>query len=129
MSAPRPIAVPAFDAPRIADLLERLSPEEADALDFGLIAIDHDGRVVVYNRFEAERAGLSPGRVLGRHLFGEVAPCMDVPDIGGVLSGGAADVTRPFTFAFRMRLTPVTLRLVCADGGQRRFVLVRPREG
>jgi len=63
-----------------ADLLDRLltlPPEARDALDFGVIGFDRSTHVVQYNAYESRAARLDPTRVLGQHVFIEVAPCMN----------------------------------------------------
>jgi len=48
-----------------------------------VVVIGPEGRVVAYNRAEAELAGTRPEDVLERDFFGEVAPCMDVREVAG----------------------------------------------
>jgi photoactive yellow protein len=74
---------------------------------------------------EAASAGLSPARVIGKHVFEEVAPCMnnfmiaqrfqDEPEL---------DVIVPYVLTLRMRPTPVRLRLLQSAHGSTRFLLV-----
>ena len=112
------------------DLPERLAPmtdADLDRLGFGVIAFDADDLVVAYNSFEAQRAGISAERVLGRDVFVEVAPCTnnylvaqryaDEPDLDEYLD---------YVFTLRMRPTPVRLRLVARPGATRRYMLVQP---
>ncbi len=65
-----------FDNVPLADL-NAATRETLDALPFGVIGFAADGRVTVYNAFESAGAGLRAANVLGRHLFDEVAPCMN----------------------------------------------------
>ncbi len=81
--------------------------------------------VTVYNATESKNAGLSPQRVLGKHFFEEVAPCMnnfmvaqrfdDVDELDEII---------PYVLTLRMRPTPVRLRLLKAPGCTTRFVLI-----
>jgi hypothetical protein len=42
-----------------------------------VIGFDHESIVRRYNAFESKASGLSPERVLGKHLFSSVAQCMN----------------------------------------------------
>ena len=121
-----------FGMPGLADRLDHCSPEELDALDFGVIAFGADTNVERYNAFESQAAGLSPQRVLGQPLFTNVAPCMnnfmvaqrfeDARDDGTVL-----DDTIDYVLTLRMRPVKVKLRLLASPSGAYRYVLVQRR--
>lgn len=87
------------------DRLDALGDEELDALPFGVIGLDGDGRIVRYNMAEARFARLDRGQVVGRSFFGEVARCTDTPEFRGrfdeVKSGTRATVRFEYVFAFR----------------------------
>lgn len=57
--------------------IEVARPEALDVLAFGIIGFGPDGVVDRYNATESRLAGLSPDRVLGKHIFTAVAPCMN----------------------------------------------------
>ena len=117
----------AFDAP-IDQLLPALRGD-VDSLDFGVIGIDAQRHVTVYNHFEARAAGLSPERVLGRHLFEEVAPCMNNFMVAQRFADEPAlDEQVNYVLTLRMRPTRVTLRLVQSANDPQAWVLVR-RDG
>ena len=61
-------AIPSFDTPGLADLLDASSQEQLDALAFGVIGFDADNVVQRYNAVESQAAGLSPQRVIGEPL-------------------------------------------------------------
>jgi photoactive yellow protein len=71
------LATPQFDTLDILRIVDELSDDELDALEFGVIGIDKDGVVRRYNHFESKLAGLSRDRVIGSALFTVVAPCMN----------------------------------------------------
>lgn len=54
-----------------------------DLLPMGLVVLDHDGRVIRYNRYEQQLARRRLEDVLGRHFFDEVAVCTRVPQLEG----------------------------------------------
>lgn len=81
-----------------------LSQAQIDALPFGLIGVDADGRIEQYNAFESNLSRLPKERVIGRNFFTDVAPCTAVKDFQGrfeafVASG--AEKAESFDFIFR----------------------------
>ncbi len=75
-----------------------------DALPLGLVVLDADGKVVVYNRAEERMAARSKQSVIGRGFFEEVAPCMAVRQLAGQFRDSIGkrpiDVTAELTFPF-----------------------------
>lgn len=118
-----------FDSVQFDDLM-RVNDKELDALVFGVIGFDPTYIVTHYNAVESVNAGLSPHRVIGKHLFEEVAPCMnnfmvaqrfeDEPELDEVI---------PYVLTLRMRPTPVRLRLLKSKEGETRFLLVERKDG
>jgi photoactive yellow protein len=118
-----------FEQPGIATLLADMDEAALDALDFGVIGFDHEHRVLRYNSFESQAAGLRPERVLDQDLFTVVAPCMnnflvaqrfvDARDAGEPLD----DIIN-YVLTLRMRPTKVKLRLVSAPWAALSYVLV-----
>ena len=110
--------------------LDRLSDEELDALDFGVIGMDAQGVVRRYNAFESKAAGLSTARVLGQPLFTVVAPCMNNFMVAQRFdeaqeSAGSLDTVIDYVLTLRMRPIKVKLRLLAAPGASHRYVLVQ----
>ena len=105
--------------------LDAASPEWLDRLDFGVIGLAATGEVEIYNAPESRHAGLRPATVLGRHFFLAVGVCMnnylvaqrfdDEPEL---------DATISYVLTFRMRPTPVQLRMMRRPGPGRRFILI-----
>ncbi|WP_052389792.1 hypothetical protein [Belnapia moabensis] len=116
---------PSFSDSRLSEKLDTASEAELDALPFGVIGFGVDGRVEVYNACEAGSAGLSKTRVLGRHMFDEVAPCMNNYLVAQRFEEEEVlDEVLPYVLTLRMRPTPVRLRLLKRCGGRLCYVLV-----
>jgi photoactive yellow protein len=91
-----------------------------------VIGFGPDAAVQLYSAAESRMAGLSPDRVVGKHIFAVVAPCMnnylvaqrfeDEPEL---------DATIDFVLTLRMRPTPVTLRMLKSAGATRRYLLIQ----
>ncbi len=85
-------------------------------LPVGLVLLDRDGRVVLYNEAEALLSGHRVEDVEGREFFREVAPSADVPELGGAFrtameEGTELDLDRDFVFTFPSRSVDVRIRL------------------
>jgi photoactive yellow protein len=123
---------PSFDARGLADILDASSPEQLDALDFGVIAFDADSNVQRYNTFESQAAGLSPQRVIGEPLFTNVAPCLNNFMVAQRFEDAAdesseLDDTIDYVLTLRMRPVKVKLRLLASANSAIRYVLVQRR--
>ena len=129
MSATKTLASAAdFTDPGLLDQLDRMTAAELDTLGFGAISIGADSIVSDYNAHEARMAGLSPARVIGHHLFEEVAPCMNNFMVSHRFEDEEAfDDTIPYVLTLRRRPTPVRLRLMKRPGLARAWVCIERR--
>jgi photoactive yellow protein len=119
----------AFHQPRLFDGLAALEAEGLDELNFGVIGFDGQGIVQRYNRWESQAAGLELGQVLGLHLFGVVAQCMNNYLVAQRFEDSAAagtelDETLDFVLTLRMRPQRVQLRLLADPGQPLRYVCI-----
>lgn len=114
-----------FDAPDAAASLQRLSADELDGLDFGVVEMDHQGQVLRYNATESRYSGLPVDRVVGRHFFRDVAPCSNNRHVAHRYEAATLDDTIAYTFALRMKPVPVTLRLLKPADSPCMYLLVR----
>lgn len=114
-----------------AEDLLHLDHAAYDRLPFGFIVLDEHGYVEEYNQAESRLSGLSPGRVVGRHFFRDVAPCTAVREFQGrFMDMVAAD--RPavarLRYAFRFtggeRLVQVVMAYIPRE--RRGVLIVRP---
>ena len=114
-----------------SDLLTRLdaaSSEQLEGLPFGLVKVDGEGRVLVYNAWEAALSGLSAGTVRGQSFFLEVAPCTNNFMVAERYAGdGALDETVDYVFTYKLAPTKVRLRLLRGGGSAHAYLLVERR--
>ncbi len=98
----------------LAPFLDRLTPEELDALPYGVVQLSVDGVVLSYNRAETENAGIRV-RPVEQHFFRDVAPCADVTEFHGRFLEGveAEKLDETFLFTYCNGLLPrrVMLRM------------------
>jgi photoactive yellow protein len=107
------------------DKLNQATAASLDDFPFGIIRFGEDHLVNAYNAFEAGNAGLSPGRVIGKHVFEEVAPCMNNFMVAQRFADEAElDTIIPYVLTLRMRPTRVRLRLIKSARGNNRLLLV-----
>lgn len=114
-----------FSSPALAIELPHLPSDEIDQFDFGVVEMNHQGKVLRYNATESRYSGLAADRVVGRHFFTEVAPCSNNRKVAHRFNEPALDETIAYTFALRMKPIPVTLRMIKTPGSATMYLLVR----
>ncbi|MCO4771929.1 MAG: PAS domain-containing protein [Deltaproteobacteria bacterium] len=121
-----------IDGYRLPAPLHELTAAEIDALPFGVIQLDDDGMVIFYNKAESKLSGRSVEDSVGRSFFTEVAPCTNNSLLRGRFEDGIAmknlDCTIDYTFTYRMRPTPVRMRLRRDGPSKTNWLIVTPRK-
>jgi photoactive yellow protein len=122
---PEAAAAPSFANITIA-ALDAADPAALDALQFGVIGLSKAGITERYNAWESRMAGLSRESVLGQDFFLTTGICMnnflvaqrfeDEPELDTVLD---------YVLTFRMRPTPVKLRLLQHPDIAVRYLLIQ----
>jgi photoactive yellow protein len=118
-----------FYEPDIAIKLAAASESDIDTWAFGVMGIDAQTLVRLYNAHEVKLAGLGRERVLGHPLFTTVAPCMNNFMVAqrfedAARAGTSLDTTIAYVLTLRMRPTKVKLRLIARPQDELRYVLV-----
>ena len=105
--------------------LDGAEAQRLDALSFGVVGIDRTGLVEVYSATEARLAGLMAETVMGRHFFHAVAPCMNNSLVAQRFENEPKlDAIIDYVLTFRMRPTPVKIRLLQSPDVARRYLLI-----
>jgi photoactive yellow protein len=117
---PLPVGGAAIDLSSVdVGLVARMTPEQLDALPFGVVTVDTRGKVVGYNDTESRMVGLPRTAVVGRNFFSEVAPCARVRDFEGRFrnfsEGRSRLALETFEFVFHF-----------SKGAQRVLILISP---
>jgi photoactive yellow protein len=123
--------LPDFETPKLAAAIEALSREDIDRLPFGVIGLNPDGSVRIYNKAEAELSGYKDRPSHGRLFFVDVAPCMDNGYFKGridkALKAGTLDISFSFVGDFSDRDRELFVRAQSAsDGGYWIFIHREP---
>jgi photoactive yellow protein len=130
---PYPAGMLNIDGYRLPAPLHEMTAAELDALPFGVIQLDDEGRVLLYNKGESKISGISAERVLGRPFFTEVAPCTNNRLVRGRFEEGVAmkdlDCSIDYTFTYKMRPTSVRIRLRRDGPSRTNWLLITPRDG
>lgn len=115
-----------------ADLrkLRGMSKKRLDALPFGAIRLDRDGRIVAYNAYEATAAREETERVVGRR-FSAIAPCVRVKAFAEraerARRGEGVDEVLRFVFPRHGSSSWVSLRLYAEAGQDELWIFVSQR--
>ncbi|HET7435991.1 MAG TPA: PAS domain-containing protein [Thermoanaerobaculia bacterium] len=93
-----------------------LTAEELDALPFGTIQLDADGKILAYNRAEEQLSGRRRDEVVGKNFFVDVAPCTRVRRFYGAFQTGVErkllNEVFDFTFRFPAGAREVRIRMI-----------------
>lgn len=114
---------------RDLESIGRMSEKELDALPFGAIRLDKNGKILSYNMKESKLTGRDPKRVVGRNFFEDVAPCTNVQSFAGRFREGVASgdlhAIFPYRFDFQMSPRDVTVTLFYSKQTETAWVFVR----
>lgn len=78
----------------VFERVDSLTHEELDALPFGAIQLDREGRILRFNEYEANLSNRRAPDTVGRNFFRDVAPCTNVREFHGrFLEGPSADIS------------------------------------
>ncbi len=114
-----------FTDPSMSRLLDGLNEAQLDEVPFGVVGLSAENVVECYNAHESQYGGLSRDSVHNRPFFTEIAPCMNNYLVAERFEEQAPlDITMPYVLTYRMRPTPVRLRLLHGLGSPRRWVLI-----
>jgi photoactive yellow protein len=117
-----------FDEAGLLAALDAATPDELDSAPFGIVSMDRSGLVTHYNATEARLAGINRERVVGLNFFTDVGQCTNNYLVAGRYDGSdALDEFVDFVFTFRMKPTPVRLRLLRGAGSDRQYLVVHRR--
>jgi photoactive yellow protein len=103
-----------------------------DALPVGVVVLDQDGFVRVFNKHEEKLANRQREQVVGRPFFVDIAPCMNVRELAGAffagVKGGELATRVEFSFPFphmsQARDVVVRMQSVIVNGAPHGLLLV-----
>ncbi len=114
-------SLPDFATPGLAEAVQRLTSEQIDTLPYGVINLDADGAVRLFNKAEAQLSGYKNRPSHGRMFFIDVAPCMNNAYFKGRIdqarNAGTLDISFSFVGDFNDAERELTVRVQSADDG------------
>jgi photoactive yellow protein len=100
----------------------------ADNAPFGVVKVDDSGKILLYNKWEADMAGITPTNAEGKNFFTQVSPCSNNGLFFGTFKKGVAsghmNVVFPYTFTYKMRPTNVKIHLYRDGNTKSNFIFV-----
>ena len=120
-----------FVPANLIDQLATLNRDNADAQPFGVVQIDDQGVVKLYNKWESDMAAVPVSSAEGKNFFTQVAPCCNNRLVYGKFKEGIAkgelDSEFNYTFTYKMKPTNVAIRLYRHTGSKTNWVFVIKR--
>jgi photoactive yellow protein len=117
-----------FGASDVDNILQR-EPQRAEFLPFGAILLERSGAIVKYNQAEGLITGRSPGEVIGKNFFNDIAPCAKGKRFHGEFmkfqATGQANVMFDYEFDYKMRPVKVRIHLKASADGQQCWMFVK----
>lgn len=124
MSAPAGTFVPN----ELFPMLGKITRNDADACDFGVLQLDDAGKVIFCNKYQSELAGIPASHYDGKNWFTQIAPCTNNGLVFGMfkksVAAGSMNTVFPYTFTFKMKPTNVKIHFYRDQGSGRNFAFI-----
>jgi photoactive yellow protein len=108
-----------------------LSRDQADAAQFGIVKVDDQGQILLYNRYESELAGVPVASAEGKNFFTQVAICTNNRLFFGKFKDGVAsghlDVSFNYVFTYKMKPTNVIIQLYRDQASSTNWIFVKKK--
>lgn len=118
-----------FVNPSLLGSLGNATRDVIDSQPYGVVKVDNDGNVLMYNKYEADLAGVEPAFAEGRSFFTQIAPCTNNRLFFGKfkdgLGNGKLDEQFKYTFTYKMKPTPVEVHMFHDDASRSNWIFVR----
>ena len=119
-----------FVSPSTIASLSTMTRNQADSTPHGLVKLDDNGNVLLYNQWESSMSGVAINTAEGKNFFTQVAPCTNNRLCFGRfqdgIKSGSLDTEFNYTFTYKMKPTNVVIRLV-RDSANNNWVFVNKR--
>ncbi|EMY59805.1 PAS domain-containing protein [Leptospira terpstrae] len=120
-----------FIDPNILGKLGTLTQAEADAAAFGVVKVDGNGKILLYNKYESELANVPIQTAVGKNFFTEVAICTNNRIFYGRFKEGMLtgdlDIAFNYVFTYKMKPTNVVIHLYHDKTSDTNWIFVKLR--
>ena len=117
-----------FSAASVMSRLDGLTEDQLNRIEFGVIRMDPKCIVTAYNTHESQASGLSPANVIGKQFFTMVGECMNNYLVADRFeTEESLDLTLDYVLTFRVRRSPVRLRLLKSPASRHSYLLIERR--
>jgi photoactive yellow protein len=116
-----------FEQDGLFEALELIDNEGLDKIGFGIVKMDRKGNILAYNKWESQLAANNQAEVIGKNFFTQIAPCTNnfmVSEKFGLFKD-QMDETMDYVFTYRIKPTPVRLRLLAKDSSSHQYLAVQ----
>lgn len=108
-----------------------ISRDQADGANFGIVKVDDQGQILLYNRYESELAGVPVATAEGKNFFTQVAICTNNRLFYGKFKDGVAsghlDVSFNYVFTYKMKPTNVIIQLYRDQASSTNWIFVKKK--
>lgn len=115
----------------ILNKLGNLTRIEADNAAFGIIKLEADGKILLYNKYESILAGVPIEKAEGKNFFTDIAVCTNNRIFFGRFKEGVAqgnlDLVFNYVFTYKMKPTNVVIHLYHDKISKTNWVFVKYR--
>lgn len=115
----------------ILNKLGNLTRVEADNAAFGIIKLEADGKILLYNKYESILAGVPIEKAEGKNFFTDIAVCTNNRIFFGRFKEGIAqgnlDLVFNYVFTYKMKPTNVVIHLYYDKISKTNWVFVKFR--
>jgi photoactive yellow protein len=113
----------------VSEKLGFLSQDEANTLGYGVVKVDDDGKILIYNKYESELAGVPIEIALGKNFFTQIAICTNNKLFYGRFREGVTkgdlDLTFNYVFTYKMKPTNVKIHLYHHNPSKSNWIFVK----
>lgn len=117
-----------FASTDTANAFAKLTEAQLDNISFGIIQVDAEGTILMFNDAEAGMTGRQKKAAIGRNFFTDVAICTDVPDFRGRFDAGVRSGMLDVVFEFHLggdTMPRVQVHMVKAARGERYWICTK----
>ena len=117
-----------FNTQNAFEKLELMSQSDMDMLNYGVVKMDLEGNILMYNVYERDLSGHELQDVLNKNFFLQVAPCTNNYMVANQFeTNEELDDIINYIFTYGMKPTKVKLRMLKRKNSKFMYLLVEKK--